>query len=259
MLSFLLFSRNIKLTFRVCICFMTFLFLPLDARCQNFTNINELIIGNFSAEKSGENLPYGWKPFLFKKIKKHTFYSLVLDNGIAVVKAVADSSASGLIRETRLSLKEYPIISWTWKVSNILEKGNVHNKNGDDYPARVYIIFEYTPEKLSFLEKSKYEIARLIYGQYPPYAAINYIWESRAPKGSVIPNPYTNRTMMFVVESGEDKINQWVEEERDVYKDYKKAFGDEPPMISGVAVMTDTDNTGEKATAFYGDIKFKKN
>jgi hypothetical protein len=29
-------------------------------------------------------------------------------------------------------------------------------------------------------------------------------------------------------------------------------------MISGVAIMTDTDNTGESATAYYGDILFKK-
>ena len=41
-------------------------------------------------------------------------------------------------------------------------------------------------------------------------------------------------------------------------KDYQKAFGDEPPPISGVAVMTDTDNTQESAVAYYGDITFKK-
>jgi hypothetical protein len=29
-------------------------------------------------------------------------------------------------------------------------------------------------------------------------------------------------------------------------------------MVSGVAIMTDTDNTRESATAFYGDIIFKK-
>ena len=63
---------------------------------------------------------------------------------------------------------------------------------------------------------------------------------------------------MFVVESGAEKLNQWVSEKRNVYEDYKKAFGQEPPMISGVAIMTDTDNTGESATAYYGDILFKK-
>jgi len=64
--------------------------------------------------------------------------------------------------------------------------------------------------------------------------------------------------MMFVVETGLSKLNQWVNEERNIFEDYKKAFGQEPSMISGVAIMTDTDNTGESATAYYGDILFKK-
>jgi len=64
--------------------------------------------------------------------------------------------------------------------------------------------------------------------------------------------------MMIAVESGEAKLNQWVSEERNVYEDYKRAFGKEPPMVSGVAIMTDTYNTGESATAYYGDILLKK-
>jgi hypothetical protein len=111
---------------------------------------------------------------------------------------------------------------------------------------------------LSFFEKTKYEAIRLLYGEYPPLAAIDYIWESKAPVGTMVPNPYTDRVMMLVVESGSAKLDQWVSEERNVYEDYKKAFKEEPPMISGVAIMTDTDNTGETATAYYGDILFKK-
>jgi hypothetical protein len=76
--------------------------------------------------------------------------------------------------------------------------------------------------------------------------------------GTIVPNPYTDRVKMIVVESGEAKLHQWVNEERNIYEDYKKAFGEEPPMISGVAIMTDTDNTGETAIAYYGDILFKK-
>jgi len=64
--------------------------------------------------------------------------------------------------------------------------------------------------------------------------------------------------MMFVVEGGDQKLQRWVTERRNVYEDYKKAFDEEPTMISGVAIMTDTDNTGESAVAWYGDIFFKK-
>ena len=215
-------------------------------------------VGKFSAEAVGNTLPAGWKPLTFKKIERHTAYTLVKDGNTVVVKAVAESSASGLVREIKINPQEYPIAQWRWKVSNILKKGDVHRTEGDDYPARIYITFEYDTNKLGFFEKTKYEMIKLLYGQYPPIGAINYIWESKAPKGTMIPNPYTDRVIMIVVESGGEKLNQWVSEERNLYEDYKKAFGEDPPMISGVAMMTDTDNTGESATAYYGDIIFKK-
>ncbi len=215
-------------------------------------------VGVFSSESAGKPLPEAWKPLTFKKIEKHTTYTLVKDEGTTVVRAVANASASGLIREIRIDPREYPIVHWRWKVDNLIQKGDVHRKEGDDYPARIYIAFEYDASKLGFFERVKFETAKLFYGEYPPLGAINYIWESRAPKGTIVPNPFTDRVMMIVVESGPEKLNQWVTEERNVYEDYKQAFGEEPPMISGVAIMTDTDNTGESATAYYGDIVFKK-
>ena len=62
---------------------------------------------------------------------------------------------------------------------------------------------------------------------------------------------------MFVVESGTIKLNEWQSYRRNVYEDYKQVFGEEPPRVSGIAIMTDTDNTGETATTFYGDIRLR--
>jgi len=73
----------------------------------------------------------------------------------------------------------------------------------------------------------------------------------------MVANSYTDRAMMFVVQGGSGKLRQWLTEERNVYEDYKNAFGEEPTMISGVAIMTDTDNTRESAVAWYGDIVFR--
>jgi len=241
---------------KVILCTLTGL-LALFFRGNVFC-LDIIEVGRFSAATPGEAFPPGWKPLTFKKIEKHTIYTLVKDDNVVVVKAVAEASASGLTREIKINPKEYPIVQWRWKIMNILKKGDVHRKDGDDYPARIYIAFEYDANKLGFLEKAKYEMVRLLYGEYPPLAAISYIWESKAPVGTMVPNPFTDRVMMFVVESGSAKVNQWVEEERNVYEDYKKAFKGEPPMISGVAIMTDTDNTGESATAYYGNITFKK-
>lgn len=217
-----------------------------------------LEVGKFSTAKAGGDFPEGWKPLTFKKIKRHTTYAIVEDGDASVVKAVSDASSSGLIREIKINPREYPVVQWRWKVANVLEKGDVSRKEGDDYPARIYVTFEYDSSRVGFFEMAKFETIRLFYGQYPPIGAINYIWESKAPKGTVVPNPFTDRVQMIVVESGAKNLNMWVSEERNIYEDYKAVFNKEPPMISGVAIMTDTDNTGEAATAYFGDIVFKK-
>jgi hypothetical protein len=215
------------------------------------------IVGDFSSSRPGDSLPENWKPLTFRGIEKRTEYALVEDGSTTVLLAEADGSASGLIREIRVDPREYPVIQWRWKVTHVLNKGDVHRKSGDDYPARLYIAFELELSKLSFFDKLKYQAVKLIYGRYPPSRAINYIWANKAPKGTMVPNAYTEKAMMFVVQSGEKKLNQWVQEEQNVYRDYKQAFGGEPPAISGIAIMTDTDNTGESTKAYYGDILIK--
>ena len=216
-----------------------------------------LDIGKFSAAKAGGPFPDSWEPLTFEKIEKHTEYSLVEEDGTVAVKAVSRGSASGLVRAVDIDPMRYPVIEWRWKVENVLKKGDVTRKEGDDYPARLYITFKYDSSKVGFFERAKYEAIRLARGEYPPMGAITYIWESRSPVGTLLPNPYTDRAMMIVLQSGKEKVGRWIGESRNIAEDYRKAFGGDPPRISGVALMTDTDNTGESAIAYFGDIVFK--
>lgn len=217
-----------------------------------------LEVGPFSRAQPGGDWPPGWRPLTFKKIDSHTRYQLVRDGDTVVVKARASASAAGLVRELSVDAREYPILSWRWKVENILQAGDVHRKDGDDYPARLYITYRYDPQRVSAWERAKYEAAKFFYGVYPPLRSINYIYESHAPVGTIVPNAYTDRVRMIVVRSGRAELGRWIQEERDLYADYRAAFNEEPPQISGIAIMTDTDNTGESATAYYGDIVLKR-
>lgn len=214
-------------------------------------------VGRFSTASPGEALPDGWEPLTFKKIERATRYRLVEDpgDGTVVVQAMSESAASGLIREIRIDPAQFPILRWRWKIAKLIEKGDVTRKDGDDYAARVYVTFEYDASRVGLFERLKYEGVRLLYGQYPPLGALSYIWDTRRSVGTVVPNPYTDRVMMFVVDSGPTGVGTWVRHERNVYEDYKRAFGVEPSMISGVALMTDTDDTRETATAWFGDIE----
>lgn len=214
-----------------------------------------LEVGRFSTSRPGSAHTDGWKPLAFKKIPTPTAYELVVDADTVVVKATSNAAASGLIKDVTINPTVFPIVRWRWKVGNILSRSDVTRKSGDDYPARLYITFEYDPAKVSFGKKLKYKAGRALFGDIP-IAALNYIWDTKTPVGTIVDNAYTDFAKMIVVESGGARVGEWVEESRNVYEDYKQAFGEDPPVINGVAIMTDTDNTQERAIAYYGDIRF---
>jgi hypothetical protein len=142
-------------------------------------------------------------------------------------------------------------------VENLLQKSNVNRKDGDDYPARIYITFAYEPDKVSFGRKLKYKAGQALFGDIP-IGTLNYIWDRKSPIGTIVDNAFTDLAKMIVAQSGAQRVGAWVEEEHNVYEDYQLAFGEEPPAINGVAIMTDTDNTKERAVAYYGDIVFAR-
>ena len=176
----------------------------------------------------------GWEEQTFKG-KTKTAYTLVRDEERTVLRADSRGSASGLINKVSFDPRQQPLLRWSWKVNGILKKGDERTKEGDDYPARVYVVFPRT-----FFWQTR---------------AINYIWANRLPKGSSAPNVYAPKNVrMVAVESGATNAGKWITEERNVHEDYLKLFGEEPPRAGAVALMTDTDNTGEEAVAWYGDI-----
>ncbi len=174
----------------------------------------------------------GWTT---KSFKGQTDYRVVEDDGQKVLQAKSQAAASGLVFETEYDPSEYPVLSWRWKIDHILTKGDSRTRSGDDYAARIYVIFPHW-----FFPKTK---------------TLNYIWANRLPKEAIQPNAFTSNAMMIAVESGDEKAGQWISVQRNIVDDYRRAFGEEPPNVGAIAIMTDTDNTGESAIAWYSDIE----
>jgi hypothetical protein len=174
----------------------------------------------------------GWSE---KSFQGTTEYRIVEESGQKVLFARSERAASGLVFETDYDLQEFPILSWRWKVRDTISKGDSRIKAGDDYAARIYVVFPHW-----FFPKTK---------------ILNYVWANQLPKNSIQLSTYTSNGMMIAVESGSAKAGEWVAEQRNLLDDYRKAFGEEPPKVGAIAIMTDTDNTGETAVAWYGDIK----
>jgi Protein of unknown function (DUF3047) len=214
-------------------------------------------VSGFSDNPPGSRIPHGWRVWTLSKFKKPTEYRLVDDFGRVVVKASARASASGLVHPVKLDPASYPLLSWRWKVDELIPSADNTRKHAEDSPVRVVVSFAGDSASLPLEERVFFDHVRLLTGQQLPYATLMYIWENRAPKDSVIPNRHTSRIKMIVAESGRDKLGAWQSVTRNVVEDFKRAFGEAPGEITAVGIMTDTDNTGENAHAYYGDILFQ--
>lgn len=187
-----------------------------------------------------------------------TIYELYETDDVLAIKAQSSNSASGLVYKVDIDPTEYPILEWSWKVEHPVENGNYQKKSGDDYAARIYITFDYDKKNLNLGERIKYETFRT-FSRFPiPLRAINYIWANEAEVGVIAPNAYTNWVYMIVADSGNKETGVWKMHSKNILEDYIASFGEQPPRISGIAIMSDTDNTKGSATAFYGDIFFRK-
>ncbi len=199
---------------------------PSDSRSGK----DRIVIDDFESGLKG-----GWEKKVFEG---ETIYSVVETSEGKVLRAESNATASGMIFKIEYDPEEYPYISWRWKVENTISKGDARKKEGDDYAARIYVVFPLW---------------------FPPLSkSLNYIWANRLPKGESIENTYFPGAVMIAVESGDENTGRWIKESRNIYEDYQKVFGKKPGKVGAIAVMTDTDQTGEHAVAYYDDIMITK-
>ncbi|PKN53635.1 MAG: hypothetical protein CVU55_00490 [Deltaproteobacteria bacterium HGW-Deltaproteobacteria-13] len=196
-----------------------------------------------------------WKPVTFPRIPRHSTYRIQKEGENNILVAQADNSASGIIYTRSFNIYKTPVIKWKWKISNTYQTGDEKKKSGDDYALRVYVIFKYDPQKAGVFERAQYNALKLIYGEYPPQSSINYIWANKKYPERILPNPFTAKTQMILLQKGPDRAGVWIEERVNALTDYRQAFGTEPPAEASIAIMSDADNTGEKATGYIDYIE----
>ena len=196
-----------------------------------------------------------WHPQPFAKISRHSSYTTVTYEGRSCLLMESDNSASALVLNQQFNVYEFPRLAWRWKVANLYRKGDSSRKDGDDYPARLYVMFAYDPEQAPLGKRIKYQLAKTVYGQYPPGSSISYIWDNQVTNTAVITNAYTSAAKMIPVSAGWDKVNTWQEYTVDIVRDYRLAFGHDPPATATLAVMNDSDNTGESSKAWIQYIR----
>ena len=217
-------------------------------------------IAPFSAAEPGTGLPPGWYILALPRKKEPTF-TLVRDGGVTVLHVRSESAVGSVAHHLNVDPRVANRLTWRWKVDHTLEKGDLGTKEGDDFAARVYVSFDVPAESLSFTDRAKMKLAKLIYGAELPAATICYVWDNRNPIGTSVWNPFSDRLRMVVLESGNARAGEWIAESRDLDADFRAAFGASwhgpTPAITGVAVSSDTDQTLESVNAWFGDLRLE--
>lgn len=180
----------------------------------------------------------GIKQWHAKEFSGATRYQITTENNQPVLEATANSSASGLYYEQQLPIKPTTTLQWSWKVANTFPGLDETSKAGDDYPVRIYVVVSDGP----FFWQTR---------------TLVYVWSSSQPVKSRWPNAYTGNAVMWAVDSGDQQLNRWVSHSRSLQQDLKTAFGKTYQQIEAIAIMSDSDNSKNSATAWYGNIYLK--
>lgn len=210
----------------------------------------------FSRLRPGSDYLGGWEPFAMVRGNTPTSYRLVEQDGVVVIQADSAEGGSGLYRKIHIDVHRYPVLEWRWRVPR--DSGKADGPSRESPPARISIAFDGDPAKLDFDDRVKMRMAKALTVNGLPYASLLYVWLNPRPVEALYSSPHTERVRHIVVESGEQRLDEWVTVRRNLREDYKRAFGEEPGDVVAVGIMTDYGDNNAPRRAFYGDISFRR-
>jgi len=239
------------------------LFAALLASCASapergpaLSTLGALFPTPFSVAAWNDGLPEGWRVYRLLRFKPLTKYEPVLDGGTPVVHAKASNSVSGIESPVNIDLYAYPVVQWRWKVPKLIENADNTQAATADAPARVIFTFEGGRDRLPPHEQLNYDLAKAFTGNALPYATLMYIWEPDRKEGDIITHYNSTRVKMVIAGNATRDLARWHDMTFNVLEDFRRAFGEEPPRIKTVGIMSDSDATGSSVEAYFGDIRF---
>jgi len=193
---------------------------------------DKMVIADFSALVGTTAAPAGWE--LKEKSGKADF-SVVKDGDVAAVRFRSANTSFSLQKEAKVDLKQFPVLTWKWKVTKLPVAGDFRKSKTDDQAAQLFLAFTKTK-------------------------AIVYIWDTTAPQGlmeDTSPVPFMT-VKVVVLRSGPAEMGKWLTESRNVFEDYKKLYGSEPPPVNGLRLQINSQHTETSGESYFADVVFKK-
>lgn len=211
-----------------------------------------------------------WQSLRFRSIETPTRYEVRADpEGRPAFRAVSECGASALTvaLPPDVDATRWPRLAWRWRVERGLDVAGEQTKAGDDFAARVYVMFRFDAERASTFERLQRGLGKRLFGVEMPGRTLNYVWTSRVPAGESWTSPYHEDARLVAVESSQrgeaatttaaaGPASRWRETIIDWSLDAKRLFS--PPPGSqpyALGIMVDADNVCETAIAWFSDFR----
>lgn len=188
--------------------------------------------------------------------REPTHYQATWHAGRPALQAQSHGGNSMMRSDLGLPASSLGRLAFSWYTQSLLQDATAGVRGQDDATLRVVLSFDGDRDRLSARDHLLSELSMLVAGDPLPYATLMYIWDAKLPVGTIVTNPHTDRIRMMVIESGADRLGQWVDHVRDVPADYRAAFGEAAGTLIGIGLVTDTNNTGETVDAWYGPLRW---
>lgn len=208
----------------------------------------ELAVGMFSSLEPG-GTPEGWEPLRFPSVQAATEYSLVAQDGRVVLQSTSERSASALITRVTVDPGRQPYLHWSWKTREDCFSGSWRRPESDDFPLRLFVIFERSRGFFSFFKRFRSGF---------PGDAILYVAAATAHQEPERSSHVSGRIKVVPLDGPGRAGREWGQHVRDVRADYVELFGHESTKVAAIAVMTDTDNSRTACVSYFGDIYFSE-
>ena len=200
---------------------------------------SEVVIEDWKRVPVGaRGIPEGWKAPNWGKADYEGF--IISDEESRSLHLLSRLTSSTIVKDIagKVDLKRTPVLQWSWKVVTLPKGGDARQAATDDEAGQIYVVWRRFPEML----RSR---------------VIGYVWDTTAPAGEFIKSQKTSTVTYVVVRSGSAELGKWLPEQRNVFDDYVKIYGETPSNPDAVAVGIDSDDTRSSAEAYLGPILFR--
>lgn len=193
------------------------------------------LVDRFEAGVDEKGLPHGWS--LEKEPGPKSKIIVKKEKGSNYLHLFSVNDTFGLKKEISFEIRNYPYFYWRWRATVLPQGGDIRKRETDDQAGQIYVIFPRFPAMVNS-------------------RSVGYIWDSQAPAGFSGTSTAYSKMKYIVLQSGNNRLNQWIAESRNVYEDYKNLFKEEPPLVGAVLVYINSQHTKSSASCDYMDIFF---